>query len=123
MLRKILIAGAALLLSAAPALATQAMAAQPIEGDWLTLKKDTAHIAPCQAAAQSGQFCITLIDGTYAGKTIGVLKGSGGQYVGQVTDPADDKTYDGSATVTGKALKLQGCVMKIFCKSQVWMRK
>ena len=121
MLRKILIAGAALLLSAAPALATP-MAAQPIEGDWLTLKKDTAHIAPCQAAAQSGQFCITLIDGSYAGKTIGVLKGSGGQYVGQVTDPADDKTYDGSAAVTGNNLKLQGCVLKVFCKSQVWTR-
>jgi len=116
MLRISLLTGAALLLFAGTA-----VAAEPIEGDWLTLKKDTARIAPCQA--QAGKFCITLIDGEYAGKIIGVLSGGGGQYVGQVTDPADNKTYDGSATVTGKALKLQGCVMKIFCKAQVWMRK
>ena len=114
MLRITMLTGVAFLM-----LAGGAVAAQPIEGDWLTLKGTTAHIAPCQG----DKFCITLMDGQHAGKMIGVLKGMGGQYVGQVTDPDNDKTYDGSATVTGDALKLQGCVMKVFCKSQVWSRK
>jgi uncharacterized protein (DUF2147 family) len=114
MLRITLLAGAALLVWAGAA-----AAAQPIEGDWLTLKGDTARIAPCEG----DKFCITLIDGQYAGKQIGVLKGMGGQYTGQVTKPQNGKTYDGSATVTGQALKLQGCALKIFCESQVWTRK
>jgi uncharacterized protein (DUF2147 family) len=114
MLRITMLAGAAFLI-----LVGGASAAQPIEGDWLTLKGTTAHITPCQG----DKFCITLMDGQHAGKQIGVLKGMGGQYTGQVTDPDNDKTYDGSATVTGNALKLQGCVMKVFCKSQVWSRK
>ncbi|MDI7775649.1 DUF2147 domain-containing protein [Asticcacaulis sp. EMRT-3] len=113
MLPKTVFAAAALLLWAGPALA-----AQPIEGNWKTLKGDTARIAPC-----GDSFCITLMDGKYAGKQIGILKGQGGLYTGQVTDPEADKTYEGSATVTGNALKLQGCVMKIFCKSQVWTRE
>lgn len=114
MLRMTLLAVSAVLLTA-----QVASAAEPIEGDWMTLKHTTAHIAPCQG----DKFCITLQDGEHAGMQIGVLKGGGGQYVGQVTDPESNKTYDGSATVTGKSMKLQGCMMKIFCKSQVWTRK
>jgi len=111
MIRKIL------LLSAVALWAGSAVAAEPIEGDWKTEAGDTARIAPC---AQS--FCITLVNGKYAGKMIGQLKGNGGLYSGQITDPKDNKTYDGSAAVTGNNLKLQGCVLKVFCKSQIWTR-
>jgi uncharacterized protein (DUF2147 family) len=97
--------------------AGSAAAAEPIEGDWKTEVGDTARIAPC---AQG--FCITLINGKYTGKMIGQLKGNGGLYKGQVTDPKDDQTYEGSAAVTGNNLKLEGCRLKIFCKSQVWKR-
>jgi uncharacterized protein (DUF2147 family) len=111
MIRKIL------LLSAVALWAGSAVAAEPIEGDWKTEAGDTARIAPC---AQS--FCITLVNGKYAGKMIGHLSGNGGLYKGKVTDPKDDKTYDGSAAVTGNNLKLQGCAFKIICQSQIWTR-
>jgi len=92
-------------------------AAEPIEGNWKTASGETARIAPC---AQG--FCITLTTGKFANRQIGHMKGGGGLYNGQITDPKDDKTYDGSATVTGNNLKLQGCVMKVFCKTQIWVR-
>lgn len=111
MIRKILLVGVLAMWTGS------AIAAEPIEGDWKTMKGDTAHIAAC---AQG--FCIRLINGPYAGKEIGHLKGNGGLYNGQITDPKDDKTYHGSAAVTGNNLKLQGCVLKVFCKSQVWTR-
>ncbi len=110
----IMLAGAAMLL----AFAGQAVAAEPIEGDWKTLVGDTARIAPCNGDS----FCITLVNGKFQGKQIGTLKGGAGSYTGQITDPKDNKTYEGSAVVTGNALKLTGCVLKIFCKSQVWTR-
>lgn len=106
----------ALALSAG-SLASQASAAESIEGNWKTMVGDTARIAPC-----SEGFCITLINGKFAGKQIGHMKGTGNLYSGQITDPEDNKTYDGSAAVADDYLKLQGCVLKIFCKSQVWKR-
>ena len=109
--RKILLMGALALW------AGSAIAAEPIEGDWKTEVGDTARIASCAEG-----FCITLVNGKYTGKEIGQLKGNGGLYNGQITDPKDNKTYEGSAAVTGNHLKLQGCVLKIFCKSQIWTR-
>jgi uncharacterized protein (DUF2147 family) len=108
---------AALALSAG-SLATQVSAAEAIEGNWKTLVGDTARIASCDKG-----FCITLANGKFAGKQIGHMQGAGGLYNGQITDPKDDKTYEGSAAVTGNALKLQGCVLKIFCKTQIWVRQ
>jgi len=107
-----------LLLSALALWAGSAVAAEPIEGDWKTEAGDTARIAPCTQG-----FCITLVNGKYAGKEIGQLKGNGGLYKGQVTKPQNNKTYEGSAAVTGNKLKLQGCALKIFCESQVWTRQ
>ncbi len=112
MIRKILLVGILALW------AGSVVAAEPIEGDWKTLEGDTARIATC---AQG--FCITLVNGKYTGKMIGHLKGNGGLYKGQVTDPKNDKVYDGSAAVTGNNLKLQGCAFKIICQTQVWTRR
>lgn len=112
MFRKIVLVGALALC------AGSAVAAEPIEGDWKTMLGDTARIVPCPEG-----FCITLINGEHSGKMIGQMKGGGGLYKGQITDPKDDKTYEGSAAVTGNNLKLQGCVLKVFCKSQVWTRQ
>jgi uncharacterized protein (DUF2147 family) len=111
MIRKIL------LVSAVALWAGSAIAAEPIEGNWKTEAGDTARIAPCPEG-----FCITLVNGKYANKQIGNMKGNGGLYNGKITDPKDDKTYEGSAAVSGSQLKLQGCVLKVFCKSQVWTR-
>jgi uncharacterized protein (DUF2147 family) len=98
-------------------LAAQAGAAEPIEGNWKTASGETAVIAKCGSS-----FCVTLKTGKHAGKQIGSLAGTGGEYTGEITDPANDKTYGGSGSVSGNSLKMKGCVMKILCKSQTWTR-
>ena len=105
-------------LAAGLALAAGAASAEePIVGNWRTAVGDTASIGPCGAG-----YCVTLKTGKFAGRQIGALNGSNGSYAGQITDPASDKTYDGSGSVSGNSLKMQGCVMKVFCKSQTWTR-
>lgn len=110
MIRKMLAACAVACIVATPALA------DPIEGNWKTQSGETAAISSC-----GGAFCITLKTGTHAGKQIGKMSASGGsKYTGSITDPADDKTYSGSATLNGASMKMTGCALKIFCKSQTW---
>lgn len=105
--------GTAILLSLA--LAGQAAAANPIEGRWKMPDNGLADIAPCAEG-----FCITLRNGRFAGKTIGSLRPANNRYEGKLTTPADNKTYEGHAILTGNKLKLSGCVLKVLCKSQVW---
>ena len=99
------------------AFTSPALSAEPIEGNWKTASGETAAIAPC-----GGAFCITLKTGAHAGKQIGKLAGTGASYTGEITDPKDDKTYSGSAAVSGAMLKLKGCVLKVLCKSQNWSK-
>ncbi len=112
MIRTIAVMSALLLASLAPALS-----AEPIEGSWKTASGETAAIAKCGSA-----YCVTLKTGKHAGKQIGKLSGSGSEYKGEITDPEADKTYSGSGSVSGNALKMKGCVMSVFCKSQTWTR-
>ena len=100
------------LLTAAPS-----MAADAVQGLWKTPDGVTAEIAPCEQTS-----CITLKTGRFAGRKIGYLKPANGRLEGRITDPSDNKTYDGHASVTGDRLKLSGCVMKVFCRTQVWTR-
>lgn len=111
MIRSLVLAGA-LALSAG-----LAQAEEPIVGNWKTMSGDTAVIGPC-----GGSYCITLKTGKYAGKKIGTLAGTGGTYDGDITDPAADKTYSGSGTISGNSLRMKGCVLKVLCKSQTWTR-
>ena len=105
------------LVAAALLTATGVSYADPIEGNWKTASGETAAISG------SGSFSIVLKTGKFAGKQIGSLKSSGGnKYSGTITDPADDKTYSGSARLTGTTLKMTGCALKIFCKSQTWRK-
>lgn len=99
------------------ATATAGFCAEPIEGNWKTASGETAAIASC-----GGAYCITLKTGKHAGKRIGNMNGSGDSYTGEITDPANDKTYSGTASIQGSLLKMQGCVLKILCKSQTWTR-
>ncbi|MFB9951277.1 DUF2147 domain-containing protein [Rhizobium puerariae] len=111
MMRRFMLA-AALTLAAATA-----HAAEPIEGNWKTASGETAAIGKCGTA-----YCVTLRTGKYAGKQIGRLAGKDGEYSGEITDPAEDKTYSGSGSINGNSLKMRGCVLKILCKSQTWTR-
>jgi uncharacterized protein (DUF2147 family) len=94
-----------------------AFAGEAIEGNWKTASGETAVIGPC-----GGAFCVTLKTGKHAGKQIGKLSGKGNSYSGDITDPANDKTYSGTGTVSGNSLSMKGCVLKILCKSQTWTR-
>ncbi len=108
---------AAALLFASATFAGMAHAAS-IEGNWKTASGENAVISKC-----GGSFCLKLVSGKYSGKTIGRVKASGKKYTGTVTDPSEDKTYSGSASVSGSSMKLTGCALKIFCKTQVWKRR
>ena len=100
------------------ALAGVAMA-DPILGDWRTEPGSIARIAPC-----GNEICITLTSGDHAGKQIGQLTAQGdNRYRGTITDPADDRTYSGNATLSGNSLAMQGCVAAIFCRTQTWTRQ
>lgn len=98
-------------------ISTNVFAAEAIEGNWKTASGETAAIAKCGSA-----FCVTLKTGKHAGKQIGKMTGSGNSYSGEITDPAADKTYSGSGTVSGNSLSMKGCVLKVMCKSQTWTR-
>ena len=110
-MKKLILAVAGLAAMTVPALA------DPIEGNWRTESGQTARISKCGSA-----FCITLQTGEHAGKRIGRVSPSGAKYVGTITDPADDKTYSGSAQISGSSLKMTGCALKVFCKTQNWPR-
>lgn len=101
------------------ALSTAAFAADMIEGRWKTEIGSTAQIAPCAEG-----FCIKLTTGEHKGMQIGHLQPTKpGRYEGEVTDPADGKSYSGKASVNGDGLKLTGCALMVFCKSQNWTRQ
>jgi uncharacterized protein (DUF2147 family) len=113
MLRTIAIAISASLMLAGAALA------DPIEGNWTVDSGETAQIA-----AGGGGFVITLRTGKYSGKRIGQMSATGGgKYKGKITDPADDKTYSGNATLNGNSLAMQGCVLAVLCRTQNWKRQ
>ncbi len=110
--------GKRLLLAIAASVAmTGAALADPIEGNWRTQSGETAAIGKC-----GGAYCITLKTGDHAGKRIGRLAGGDGNYSGTITDPDDDKEYSGSASVSGSNMRLKGCALKIFCKTQNWKK-
>jgi len=91
--------------------------ADPIVGNWKTQSGETAKIGKC-----GGSFCITLQTGKYKGQRIGKMKAASGKYNGTITDPADNKTYSGSATVAGSNMNLTGCALKVFCRTQKWKK-
>lgn len=91
--------------------------AQAISGNWKTQGGETAAIAKC-----GGSYCITLKTGEHKGKRIGKLDGSGNQYDGTITDPANNKEYTGSAKINGGVMKLKGCALKVLCRTQTWNR-
>lgn len=96
---------------------TSALSAEPILGKWRAPGGGIVDVTDC-----SGSFCATVISGKHKGKSVGTMSGAGGTYTGTVTDPRDDRTYDGTATVNGGGLTLRGCALRIFCRNQHWTR-
>ena len=121
------------ILAAVLALTAGMAAADPIEGMWKTQPDDGSYalvkIGPCGA-----NFCGTIQrtfneQGEYKSPNIGkkividmAPKGDGA-YEGQVWRPSNDKIYIGKIALSGKAMKLSGCVAGgLFCKAQSWSK-
>ena len=99
-------------------LAAGAAAADPIEGRWKTEAGSTAQISSC-----GKEFCVKLINGSHAGKQIGKMAVDGNEYRGTITDPNEDKTYDGKAWLpSNSTLKMRG-YSGLFFKTQTWTRQ
>lgn len=112
---------------------TTAMAADAIEGVWQTQPDDgvlaLVQIVPCGPA-----FCGKIVK-SYRGKeevksantgkqiVIDMKPGGEGKYTGKVLRPADNKVYNGKVAISGKSMKLSGCVAGgLICKSQTWTK-
>jgi uncharacterized protein (DUF2147 family) len=113
MLRKTLLVSAAVFAFGL----SSAWAAEPIEGNWKTQSGETAAISSC-----GDSYCVTLKTGKFSGKQIGKMSGTGAKYKGSITDPENDKTYSGSASISGSSMKMKGCVLGVLCKSQTWTK-
>lgn len=100
-------------------LAGPALAAQPIEGTWKRANGTLIRYA----ATGGSNFCGTVMNGEYKGKSIGCMSGSGNSYKGQVNKLDEGKTYSGSATISGRSMKLSGCVAVVLCKSETLTRQ
>lgn len=110
-----------------------AAGAEPIEGLWQTQADDGAYahvrIAPC-GANYCGVIARSFRDGAeYRSDNVGrqividMAPKGGGKYEGKVWRPANDKIYTGKITLSGKRMKLSGCVAGgLLCKSQDWTR-
>jgi len=124
---KRILAAAALMLAATPALA------DPIEGIWQT-EADEGALAFVQVAPCGANFCGTIIrtfknGEEYKSPNIGkqiirdMAAEGGGKYEGKVWRPSNDKIYLGKITVSGKDMKMSGCVAGgLFCASQAWVK-
>ena len=115
------------------ALATAALAADPVEGLWQTQPDDGAYahvtMKPCGSA-----FCGTIdktfnASGEYQSPNLGkvlvidMVSQGGGAYEGQVWRPSNDKIYIGKMDLSGDTLKLRGCVAGgLICSKQTWSR-
>lgn len=126
---------------AAPAVApTLALAADPVEGEWLT-QAGTAkvRIAPCAAKANRMCGLVTWLKtadakdvhnpdpGLRSRPVLGVTMirdfkadGPGRWKGGEIYDPQSGKTYDAKMRINPDGtLKVEGCVL-VVCQAQTW---
>lgn len=95
--------------------------AASLDGTWVTASGEKAEIYGCGEA-----LCIRIATGIHKGRVIADdLKPDGdGAYAGSLLNPEDGRVYSGRATPEGDgALRLKGCALKIFCKTQTWTRE
>ena len=125
--------------------ATPALAADPVEGEWLTQAgTGKVRIAPCPG--QAGRMCGAISwlknpadakatdsnnpDAKLKSRTImglpmlwGFKSAGPGKWTGgKIYDPESGKTYDSKLSVNANGtLKVEGCVL-VVCQAQTWKR-
>lgn len=122
-----------IVIALALALTGTVAAADPIEGVWQT-QPDEGSFAHVTIAPCGGAFCGTIsrtFQGTkeYQSPNLGrqividMAPQGSGNYAGKVWRPANNKVYNGKASVQGARMSLSGCVAGgLICKSQTWAR-
>lgn len=114
-MKKILLAITALTVSLSPALA-----AEPIIGTWKRTSGTVIEYKSCGG----DDYCGTVLNGEYKGKSIGKMSGKDGSYKGTVNKLDEGKTYSGKASVSGNTLSLAGCVAGgLICKTEQLTRQ
>ncbi len=77
-----------------------------------------------QIAKCGGSYCTTVRSGDFNGQRSGKFAKSGSGYAGEITDLKKKKTYTGTLVMQGATkLKMTGCALKIFCKSETWTKQ
>lgn len=114
-MKRALLTIAALTLSLSPALA-----AEPIIGTW---KRTTGTLIEYKNCG-GDDYCGTVLNSEYKGKSIGKMTGKDGSYKGTVNKLDEGKTYSGKASVNGGTLSLAGCVAGgLICKTEKLTRQ
>ena len=128
-----------LLLSAAPSLASNAPGTWAMQNGKVTVNVTDCGSSLCGSIAALKE-PISKIDGKpkidrenpdpslrqrpLIGLSILVdMKASGeGKWTGAIYNPDDGKTYTGTVKLSGDTMKVQGCVLKMFCKTNIFVR-
>ncbi|WP_319530309.1 DUF2147 domain-containing protein [uncultured Cohaesibacter sp.] len=118
--------------SAALLMASPALAADPVYGDWKSAPGDGGAYVHVKIGPCGSKICgkITKVVGkknpTSLGKSI--IKnmnadGSGKYSGGTIWAPDKDKTYSSKMKLSGNKLSVSGCVAGgLICRSQTWTR-
>lgn len=112
----------ALVVGMAGMLSQSASAADPY-GTWKR-PKNGAHIKVYRCGGGLGMKVLSSPNKKTVGKHMMCgAKKSGGKWHGTLHSPEDGNNYSGTISLTGSGkLKLTGCALSIFCKTEYWRR-
>lgn len=116
------------------AVATPALAADPVTGTFKTQPDDNGNFGHVELYECDGAICGVIrkafngagaeVESANIGKRMiwdMQSKGSGAYASGKIWAPDRDKTYNSKMELDGNTLSVSGCVLMI-CRSQVWTR-
>lgn len=116
------------------ALSSAAFAADPLEGTWRTTKDDNGNSGLIKVSTCGNALCGVLIQSyDSAGKPFKspnqgrkiisqTVATGGGNYKGKVFSPDRGKTYNSKLKLSGKSLKVSGCVLGICRNGGTWTK-
>lgn len=113
--RLLSLASAGLILTAST---VAAVAADPIEGMWVTGDKVLLKISKC-----GGEYCVDVADGKYAGQRSGTFKADGGTYTGTLKQFSTGISFTGVAKISGNVMDLEAKKFGVTVKRDKWMRQ
>lgn len=117
------------------ALAGTGLAADPIHGNWRTIKDDNGNSGLIKISACGSKICGVLVKSYDAnGKPFtsddqgrkliwDMSNNGGGKYSGgKVFSPDRGKTYSGKLALSGNSLNVKGCVLGVCRSGGTWKR-